>query len=59
MVARLAFFRFAPTLLHARVTPSLAARRAPHVRGYASSSENSVSLFWSEWGGNNSLSCEQ
>jgi len=44
MVARLAFSRVAPALFHARVTLSLAARRATYVRGYASSSDNLMTV---------------
>jgi len=44
MLARLAFSRVAPSLVHVRVTPSLVARRASLVRGYASSSENSMTV---------------
>ena len=43
MAARLAYSRIAPAFVHARVTASLATRRAL-VRGYASSSEHSASL---------------
>jgi hypothetical protein len=45
MTARLAFARVAPALFHARAAPSLVARRAALVRGYASPSEHSVSLY--------------
>lgn len=51
MAARSAFSRIAPAITNARSAPSLAARRAAVIRGYASQSEqHSVGLEYSKNG---------